>query len=138
MPALVVDCSMVAAWILPDESNPGVEAVRLLVVDGGAVVPGHWRLEIANTLLMAERRKRMSGLDRQAALAALEDLAIDVDGDTDARAFHEIASLAARFGLTAYDAAYLELAHRTGLPLATLDDDLRAAAAKLGVALAAA
>ena len=128
---------MVAAWIVPDESNPDVEAVRLLVVDGGALVPGHWHLEIANTLLMAERRKRMSARDRESALAALDRLAIDIDSETNDRAFKEIASLAARFRLTAYDAAYLELAHRTGLPLATLDEDLRAAAVKLGVKLAA-
>ena len=109
--------------------------MRALVVEGGAVVPARWRLEIANTLLMAERRTRMSGADRQVAIAALQRLAIDVDDETDARAFGEIATLAARFRLTASDAAYLELAQRTGLPLATLDDDLRAAALKLGVAL---
>lgn len=137
MPALVVDCSMVAAWILPDESNPEVEAARALVAARGALVPGHWRLEIANTLLTAERRKRIPASDRVAALDALERLAIAVDPETGARAWREISSLAERFRLTTYDAAYLELAARAGLPLATLDEDLRAAAAKLGVPVVA-
>jgi len=137
MPTLVVDCSTVAAWILPDESNVEVEAVRAIVAEGGALVPGHWRLEIANTLLMAERRKRIPNADRLKALDALERLNIEVDPETGERAWREISSLAHRFRLTAYDAAYLELAARTGLPLATLDRDLRKAAAKLGVPLVA-
>jgi predicted nucleic acid-binding protein len=137
MSALVVDCSVVAAWILPDESNSEVEAVRMIVAAEGGLVPGHWRLEIANMLLMAERRKRLPASERAAAFDALERLEIEVDPETGARAWREISALAARFRLTAYDAAYLELAQRTGLPLATLDEDLRAAAAKLGVALAA-
>jgi predicted nucleic acid-binding protein len=137
MSALVVDCSVVAAWILPDESNSEVEAVRMIVAAEGGLVPGHWRLEIANMLLMAERRKRLPASERAAAFDALERLEIEVDPETGARAWREISALAARLRLTAYDAAYLELAQRTGLPLATLDEDLRAAAAKLGVALAA-
>ncbi len=137
MPVLVVDCSMVIAWILPDESNPDVESVRAIVAEGGAFVPGHWRLEVANTLITAERHKRISKSDRHGALAALERLSIAVDPETGARAWREISSLADRFRLTVYDAAYLELADRAGLPLATLDADLRAAAAKLGVPFAA-
>lgn len=136
MPALIVDCSMVIAWMLPDEASPAVESVRALVIDGGALVPGHWRLEIANALIVAERRKRISKANRHGALAALERLDIAVDPETDVQAWREISSLADRFRLTAYDAAYLELAERVRLPLATLDGDLRDAAVKLGVPLA--
>jgi predicted nucleic acid-binding protein len=92
---------------------------------------------VANALLGAERRKRIHPLRRKEALALVAALPIDADLETWDRAWDTILPLAQRFGLTAYDAAYLELAHRTGLPLATLDQDLRAAAIQLGVALAA-
>lgn len=135
MPGLVLDCSIVAAWLLPGQKNDAIDRILTRVAEEGALVPGVWRIEVLNMLLMAERRRRIAGSDRARALAIVGQLPIDVDLETSDRAWAETASLAARFRLTAYDAAYLELAHRAGLPLATLDDDLRAAAAKLGVPL---
>ncbi len=88
-------------------------------------------------LLIAERRGRMAATDRARALAIAAQLPIDIDPETSEYAWNGIASLAERYRLTAYDGAYLELAHRTALPLATLDKDLRGAAAKFGVPLVA-
>ncbi len=135
MAGLVLDCSVVAAWLLPGESNDAVNRILTRVTETGALVPGIWRIEIANVLLMAERRKRIASRDRDVALASLAGLAIEIDAETSGRAWTDILPLAARFRLTVYDAAYLELAQRTGLPLATLDAELQAAAAKLGVPL---
>ena len=135
MPGLVLDCSIIAAWLLPGERNDAIDRILTRVTEEGALVPGVWRIEVLNALLTAERRKRIAAADRARGLAIVGQLPIEVDLETSDRAWSEIASLAARFRLTAYDAAYLELAHRTGLPLATLDGDVRAAAAKLGVGL---
>jgi predicted nucleic acid-binding protein len=135
MAGLVIDCSIVAAWLIPGERNDAIDRILSRVTEEGALVPGLWRIEIANVLLMAERRKRIGGADRVAALASLAGLSIEADPDTWSRAWSETLPLAHRFRLSAYDAAYLELAHRAGLPLATLDHDLRDAAAQLGVPL---
>jgi predicted nucleic acid-binding protein len=137
MPGLVIDCSVAAAWLLPRERNEATDRILTRVTEDGALVPGIWRIEIANVLLMAERRKRIGAADRASALESLMGLAIEVDPETSALAWSGLVPLAARFRLTAYDAAYLELAHRAALPLATLDANLRAAAAGLGVALIA-
>lgn len=138
MPGLVLDCSIIAAWLLPGERNDEVDSILTRVTEIGALVPGVWRIEVLNALLTAERRKRIAAADRARGLAIVGQLPIEVDPETSDRAWTDIASVAARFRLTAYDAAYLELAHRAALPLATLDEDLRAAAVKLGVPLAAA
>jgi predicted nucleic acid-binding protein len=98
------------------------------VIESGAWVPALWRLEVANVLEMGVRKRRSSASFRDAALADLAQLPIAVDPETDRQAWGPIAKLAARHRLTVYDAAYLELARRRGLPLATLDQDLRAAA----------
>lgn len=137
MASVVVDASIVLAGIMPDEDSAPARAALDRVGEAGAVAPVIWRLEVANALLAAERRKRIDSPRRKQALALIAALPIEADLEIWDRAWDTILPLAQRFGLTAYDAAYLELAHRTGLPLATLDDDLRAAAMKLGVALAA-
>ena len=136
MASVVVDASIVLAGIMPDEDSAPARAALDRVGEAGAVAPVIWRLEVANALLAAERRKRIDPPRRKQALALIAALPIEADLEIWDRAWDAILPLAQRFGLTAYDAAYLELAHRTGLPLATLDDDLRAAAMKLGVALA--
>lgn len=138
MPGLVLDCSVIAAWLLPGESDDEIDRVLTRVTQEGALVPAVWRIEVLNTLLVAERRQRIAGADRARALAIVGQLPIEVDLEMSDRAWREISELAVRYRLTAYDAAYLELAHRAGLPLATLDGDLRQAAAKLGVPFAAA
>jgi predicted nucleic acid-binding protein len=100
-----------------------------------AVVPSLWPLEVANTVVMGERRKRSTPAQAATWLGFLGVLPIVVDGETTARAWGETLGLARAHNLSAYDAAYLELAMRRGLPLATLDEKLQAAAAAVGVSL---
>jgi predicted nucleic acid-binding protein len=132
----ILDCSLAAAWLLPDEWNDYGDRVLTQVTEFGALVPGNWRLEVANTLLMAQRRRRITAENRAEAIKLLGGLAIELDAETNVRAWSAISTLAERLGLTTYDAAYLELAQRARLPLATLDRDLERAAAKLGIPLA--
>jgi predicted nucleic acid-binding protein len=105
------------------------------VAEAGAMVPAHWPLEVANALLIAERRGRITADFRNTALRDLATLRIILDTETSARAWHETLRLAEAYRLTAYDAAYLELAERRRLPLATFDVELRLAAQALNIAL---
>jgi len=100
-----------------------------------AIVPLLWPLEVANTILVGERRKRSTEAQASAWLAILESLSIEIDGETTARAWRDTLALARSQNLSAYDAAYLELAMRRGSPLATLDAKLKSAALAVGVAL---
>lgn len=133
--SLVLDASLTLSWFFKDERTPGTDAVLTEVTENGAVVPALWRLEVANALQMAVRRKRIDAAFRDSALTLLSRLSIPADPDTDACAWAAILQLAGRFELTLYDAAYLELAQRRRLPLATLDRELRDAAAALGITL---
>lgn len=126
--SLVLDCSITLAWVYGDETTEPVRRVFDALRQGGAWVPGLWRLEVANVLEMGVRRKRHDAAFRDATLADLAQLPIQVDGDTDPQAWGATLRLAERHQLTLYDAAYLELALRSNLPLATLDADLRRAA----------
>jgi predicted nucleic acid-binding protein len=101
----------------------------------GAVAPGLWPIETANVLWVSERRGRISLAERTQALTTLADLPIEIDARTAALAFGATSALAARLDLTVYDACYLELALRLGLPLASLDKRLCQAASAAGVAL---
>jgi predicted nucleic acid-binding protein len=98
------------------------------VAEDGAVVPAHWRLEVGNALLMAERRGRIRAARVDAVWRLLAALPIEMDAETNARAWESAAALARQHGLTLYDAAYLELAGRRALPLATFDGALLRAA----------
>jgi predicted nucleic acid-binding protein len=135
--SLVLDSSVALAWIYPEETTDAVRKVFEQIVDGGALVPGLWRLEVANALTMAMRRGRITAALRASGLADLALLDIQADHATDDHAWTSTLQLADRFRLTVYDAAYLELAQRRSLPLASLDNPLRAAARTLGVELAA-
>jgi predicted nucleic acid-binding protein len=128
---LVLDSSATLAWIYSDEVTEEIRQLFDTVADKGALVPALWRLEVANSLTVAVRRGRIDAEFRQAALNDLALLDITTDTHTDTHASAETLRLADRFGLTTYDAAYLELAHRRGVPLATLDQDLNAAATTL-------
>jgi predicted nucleic acid-binding protein len=132
---LVLDCSLAMAWYFRDEATPYTTAVRTALATERVVVPSLWALEITNVLIVAERRKRSTQAKASKWLRLLAALPIFVDGETAARAFDPVLSLARAHKLTAYDAAYLELAMRRGLPLATLDDDLKKAAQTVGVPL---
>ncbi len=130
---IVLDASLTLSWYFEDERTPAIDAVLNEVVAGGALVPGLWRLEVANGFQMAMRRKRIDADFRDRALQHLRALPITVDPETDTYAWTATLGLADRFGLTLYDAAYLELARRCGVPLASLDKDLRSAGRALGV-----
>jgi predicted nucleic acid-binding protein len=130
---LVLDSSATLAWIYSEETTEPIRRIFDAVAEEGAVVPALWRLEVANSLTVAVRRGRIDADFRRAALADLELLAITTDQHTESHAWNEALRLADRFQLTLYDAAYLELAGRRGLPLATLDYDLRSAAAAFGL-----
>lgn len=133
--SVVLDSSATLAWIYGDETTDAIRALFDRVADAGAVVPALWRLEVANSLTVAIRRGRVDVDFRRAALSDLALLDITIDQQTDSQAWGETLHLADRFRLTVYDAAYLELAHRRVLPLATLDSDLRAAGTALGISL---
>ena len=133
--SLVLDCSTTLAWVYDDETTPPIRAVFEAIGIGGAWVPALWRLEVANVLEMGVRRNRHDAAFRDATLADLALLPIRLDPETDQHAWTATARLAARYGLTLYDAAYLELARRRDVPLATLDHELRAAALAEGVPL---
>jgi predicted nucleic acid-binding protein len=129
--SLVLDCSAALAFLLPDETASHDLLDR--IVNGGAFVPSLWRLEVANALSIAVRRKRISRELRNALLENLGRLNIRIDTETDNVAWKATLDFADKFGLTLYDAAYLELSLRRNLPLTTLDKQLREAAFKAGI-----
>lgn len=131
----VLDCSVAISWCLVDENNDYANAILAMMPDCEAFVPGIWSLEIANVLLVAERRNRMTQEQSSEAITLLQSLLIQVDTATDAFALGATLVLGRQEGLAAYDAAYLELALRLGLPLATLDTRLAEAATRCGVEL---
>jgi predicted nucleic acid-binding protein len=133
--AFVLDASIALAWCFADEATPATDALLDRLADEDAIAPALWRLEVANALTMAERRGRLSvaGLTRSVNL--LQRLAVAIDAEGPDRAFRELLDLARSERLTVYDAAYLELALRLGLPLASKDAKLRKAGAGLGLAL---
>lgn len=126
--SVVLDSSITLVWVYSDETTEAVSQVFDLLIQSGGWVPQLWRLEVANVLEMGVRRKRHDGDFRDATLADLAQLPIQVDGETDKQAWGATLRLARRHQITLYDAAYLELALRRGLPLASLDKDLRSAA----------
>ncbi|MGB5962356.1 MAG: type II toxin-antitoxin system VapC family toxin [Coleofasciculaceae cyanobacterium] len=131
----VLDCSVAISWCLVDENNDYANALLAKMPDAEAFVPGIWSLEVANTLLVAERRNRMTTEQSELAITLLQSLLIHVDEATDRNALSSTLILGRQEGLAAYDAAYLELALRLELPLATLDSRLAEAATRCGVEL---
>ena len=133
---IVIDASVTLAWIHGDERTEAIVSLFNNVAERGAHVPSIWPLEVANSLLQAVRRGRTNPSLRDRALDDLEAIDIAIDDETSEHAWHATLRLADAYGLTVYDAAYLELAQRRRLPLATLDKALLAAAPKAGVDLA--
>ncbi len=131
--ALVLDASVALAWCFEDEANSYTEAVLEALAEGEALVPTVWPLEVGNGLLVAERRGRLTQADTVQFLALLQQLPIAVEPETPERMLGELLSLAREYRLSSYDASYLDLAMRRGLPLATQDKGLRQAAARCGV-----
>jgi predicted nucleic acid-binding protein len=130
--AFVLDCSVAVAWCFEDEATPESDGLLARLADETAAVPSIWRLELGNVLVLAERHGRITTARLTDFLASLADLSITIDDSTSTRALHEILSFARAERLTTYDAAYLELAMRLGIPVATRDRGLTAAATRLG------
>lgn len=133
--SMIIDASVTMAWYFADASTAETDALLDRVAEAGAVVPGLWRLEVANTFQTAVRQERIDAIYRDASLVELGFLPITVDADTSDYAWGTTLRLAERFSLSTYDAAYLELAQRLSLPLACLDEALRTAAAALAIEL---
>jgi predicted nucleic acid-binding protein len=133
--SLVIDSSVTLAWVYPEETTDAIRQVLDLVIENGAWVPALWKLEVANVLETGVRRGRTDAAFRDSTLADLVVLPIRLDPETDRQAWGATLRFAERYGLTLYAAAYLELACRRRLPLATLDDELRAATAQEKVRL---
>lgn len=134
MRALVIDASTALGFVMADEQAPGaLRALEALEAGVPTWVPGHWTLEVSNGLLAAERKKRLTAADVAEAVEVLQQLPIETDHETARRSFGTIAAVARLYTLTSYDAAYLELAQRTGATLATSDAALARAARKAGV-----
>ncbi len=131
MTAFVVDASVTMAWCFEDEVTPHVDELLDLVAHEGAAVPPLWRLEVANVLLTAEQRGRMTSAQVVRFVELLEGLPIHVEPE--GAAIAELIAVGREHALSAYDSEYLALAARRGLPLATLDDLLQAAARTAGV-----
>jgi predicted nucleic acid-binding protein len=133
--AFVIDASVTACWAFDDEDHPDARLAFSRLRAEEAVIPGLWELEIRNILLVNERRGRISESDSAVFLRALSKLRLRVDDTPD---YEMVLRLARKHRLSAYDAAYLELATRTGLPVATLDGALRTAARAEGTRLVSA
>ncbi len=133
---IVLDASVAVAWCFEDESTRFTEGVLDLLSAGTEVLtPAIWPFEVANALLVAERRKRITLAQVTALLQRIAGLRISVDPIQPGTAFNQILSIARQSGLSEYDAAYVELALREALPLATLGDKLRRAATRVGITL---
>lgn len=133
--SLILDSSAALGWVYVDEAGAKALEIFAQVEALGAWVPAIWRLEVANSLQIGIRRGRIDATFRDATIRDLSLLNIATDPETDNQAWSTTLDLADRFGLTAYDAAYLELAQRRALPLGSLDAALCAAATALGVPL---
>ena len=135
MTRFVLDCSTTMAWCLQDEARPVADAVLATLETDEAVVPNHWPLEVANVLAVCERRERVTAERIMEFVGFLAALPIVIDDWTAKNAFGDVLTLARTHGLSTYDAAYLELALRTGCPLASLDGPLNKTAAELGIVI---
>jgi len=132
----VIDNSVVMAWCFEDETSQYADAILDRLEVSKAVVPSNWPLEIGNVLLIAERKKRLSQADSIRFIALLSELPIMIEQEPPERMLKEILALAREHQLSSYDASYLDLAMRKGLPIATLDNGLIAAAKRSRVPIA--
>ena len=133
--AFVLDASMTMSWCFADENTPYSRRVLDLLLDSYGEVPALWSFEVANVLAVNEKRQRLTKTASVEFLQTLSGLDIRIDRSFPAVDGKVLLPLVWRYGLTAYDAAYLELAIRKGLPLATFDKELIAAAPLEGVKL---
>lgn len=135
MERFVVDNSVVMSWCFHDAGDGYADAVLGRLAGAEALVPAIWPLEVANVLVAAERRGRMNAADSSRFLRLVNDLPLNIVAETPERVTGEILALSRQTGLSSYDASYLDLAMREGIPLATRDEALRRAAGMVGVGL---
>jgi len=131
----VVDNSVVMSWCFEDEEQSYSDKVLERLGEHGALVPGIWPLEVVNVLLVAQRKKRLSKADAARFITLVRSLPINVIQETPGRVLGDVLALARDTGLSSYDASYLDLAMREGLPLATLDKAMKKAAKRSHVPL---
>lgn len=133
MTGIVVDASVALAWCFPDEASEYADGVLVALEGRTVIVPAIWALEITNALLVGERRKRVRQPDIRRFVELLRGLTITEHSQTIADTVINVLPLAREYGLSAYDAAYLDLAVRQGAPLATLDSALQKAGRSAGI-----
>lgn len=135
MPQFVIDTSVVMAWCFEDEGGAYPDKVLESFAEGEAIVPGIWPLEVGNILLVAERKKRITKASAIRFLELVNALPITVEQEATGRILGEILALAREQGISTYDASYLDLAMRLGLPISTLDSPVIKAAKRCMVPL---
>lgn len=124
----IIDNSVVMAWCFEDETSPYADHILDQLDLCTGFVPSIWPLEVCNFLLVAERKKRIGEADSTRFISLLSELPIIVEQEPPERMIKEIFALARKHNLSSYDASYLDLAMRKGLPIATLDKNILAAA----------
>lgn len=129
----VIDNSVVMAWCFEDEASDYAQSVLTSLQEAKALAPAIWPLEVGNVLLVAKRKKRLNEASQSRFLSLLRDLPIQMVQESPERMLGEILALAQEYQLSTYDASYLDLAMRLGLPLATADAALKGAAKRAGV-----
>ena len=135
MNRFVLDTSVALAWCFEDESSSTADAILDLLVSSEAIVPAIWPVEVGNALLAGERRKRITSAETARSLELLRSLNIHLDDAGLGLGVDDLVALARSHKLSVYDAAYLSLAMREGIPLATLDRSLARAAQRAGISL---
>lgn len=133
--SLVIDAALTMTWYFEDEATACADEILGRLSDVGAWVPSTWRLEVANAFALAVKHRRVDAVYRDASLNELSLLPITIDTETSTYAWSTTLRIAERFSLTTYDAAYLELAQRRSLPLASANSAMRAAAPTLDIEL---
>jgi predicted nucleic acid-binding protein len=134
-PSFVVDASVAMSWCFLHEAMPATRKLLTDISEKSVLVPGWWYVEIANVLVLAERKGRINADQVAEFIALIEALDVEIDNDSPQRAFSQLLPLCRTHRLTSYDAIYLDLALRRKLPLASLDEPLRKATKKLGIKL---
>jgi predicted nucleic acid-binding protein len=132
---VVVDASVALAWWLPDETSLYADDVLVALRGNTVIVPSLWSLELANAILVGERRKRLQPKDIHPYVTLLEAISIVEDSQPLSHQLQRVLALARDHALSAYDASYLELALRHRASLATLDVSLQNAANSMAVSL---
>jgi predicted nucleic acid-binding protein len=132
---MVIDASVALAWGFPDETSDYADRVLVALEGQTILVPALWATEIANAVLVAERRKRIRQPEIRRFVELLGNLTVAMDSQTVTESVGNILPLGREYGLSAYDAAYLDVAMRYGAPLATLDGNLQKAGRKAGIGI---